>query len=43
MEKEKCTYCIKEIEAYSKQQLNMLMIQHKLAKHPDKVKIEVKK
>ena len=43
MEKKKCDYCDKVIEGFSKKQVNVLMMQHKLARHSDKVEIKEKK
>jgi hypothetical protein len=36
MEKLKCLYCEKVIEGFSMKQVEYLMKQHILAKHPDK-------
>ncbi len=43
MEKKKCDYCDKVIEGFSKKQIDVLMMQHKLARHSDKVEIKEKK
>lgn len=37
MEKIKCKYCEKVMEGYSKKQVNYMLNQHILAKHPDKI------
>ncbi len=39
MEKKKCPFCDKEIEGYTKKQVDYLLKQHILSKHPDKMKI----
>jgi len=39
MEKIKCKFCDKEIEGYSKKQIDYLMNQHILSKHKDKFKV----
>jgi len=40
MEKIKCNYCEKEIEGYTKKQVEYMLKQHILSKHPEKIKIE---
>lgn len=40
MEKIKCKYCEKEIEGYTKKQVEYLLKQHTLSKHPDKIIIQ---
>lgn len=40
MEKEKCKFCDKVIEGYTKKQIEFLMRQHIMAKHPEKIKIK---
>ena len=39
MEKKKCDFCDKEIEGYTEDQVDYLLKQHILAKHPDKMKV----
>jgi len=36
----KCPYCNKEIEGYTENQVEYMIKQHILSKHPEKVKIE---
>lgn len=40
MIKEKCEHCEKVIEGYTEKQVKHMMNQHKLSKHPDKVKFK---
>ena len=35
-----CKYCKREIKGSSKSQIEYLLIQHKLSKHKDKIKVE---
>ena len=39
IEKE-CKYCDKKIEGYTEKQVEHLMRQHVMAKHPDKIKFK---
>jgi len=41
MIKQKCNYCEKEIDGYSKEHIEYLMNQHLLSKHKDKIKINI--
>lgn len=40
MEKKKCPFCDKEIEGHTKDQVDYLIKQHCLSKHPEKVVIK---
>ena len=40
MEKSKCKYCDKVIEGHTKNQVEHIMLQHIIARHPDRIKIE---
>jgi len=39
MVEKKCDYCDKVINGANKKQLDYLILQHKISKHPDKIKI----
>lgn len=39
MKKKKCPYCDKEIEGFTESQVDYLLKQHILSKHPDKIKM----
>jgi hypothetical protein len=40
MFKKKCDFCPKEIEGFTEKQVNYLMLQHIVAKHKEKIKLE---
>ena len=40
MEKKICKYCTKKIEGHTDKQVEHLMRQHIISKHPEKVKFE---
>jgi len=40
MIEKKCKYCDKKIEGHTEKQVDYMMKQHSLSKHPEKVKIK---
>lgn len=40
MEKIKCKCCNKEMEGYTKKQVEYMLKQHTLSKHPERIKIQ---
>jgi len=40
MIKKQCPYCDKKIEGYKESQVEHLMLQHIISKHPKKVKLK---
>ena len=42
MIKKECKYCPKVIEGYTEKQIDHLMMQHVISKHPDKIDLKEK-
>jgi hypothetical protein len=40
MKQRKCKYCDKRIEGHTEKQVDYMLMQHMLSKHPEKVRIE---